>query len=94
MVLVVLYGSGDPLTLAASIVISVVFTVIHAYFKPMKDQFEHWLQMLSLLAIFFNLLSAVVLMIPYNDTSGHRETAMTVFIIGINASVIILAVGK
>ena len=94
MVLVVLYGSHDPLTLGASIAISMVFTVIHAYFKPMKDRFEHWLQMLSLLAIFFNLLSAVILMIPYNDTSGHRETAMTVFIIGINVPVIILATGK
>ena len=93
-VLVVLYGSSDPLTLGASIALSVVFIAIHAYFKPMKDQFEHWLQMLSLLAIFFNLLSAVILMIPYDDTFGHRETAMTVFIIGINVSVVILAAGK
>ena len=93
-VLVVLYGSSDPLTLGVSISLSVVFIAMHAYFKPMKDRFEHWLQLLSLLAIFFNLLSAVILMIPYEDTSGHRETAMTVFIIGINVSVIILAVGK
>ena len=93
-VLVVLYGSSDPLTLGASIILSVVFIAIHAYFKPMKDRFEHWLQMLSLLAIFLNLLSAVILMIPYDDTAGHRETAMTVFIIGINVSVIMLAVGK
>ena len=93
-VLVVLYGASDPLTLGASIVLSVVFIAIHAYFKPMKDQFEHCLQMLSLLAIFLNLLSAVILMIPYDNTSGHREIAMTVFIIGINVSVLILAAGK
>ena len=92
-VLVVLYGSDDPLTLGASIALSVVFIVIHAYCKPMKDKFEHWLQMLSLLAIFFNLLAAVILMIPYDDISGHRETAMTVFIIVINVSVVILAIG-
>ena len=94
MVLVVLYGSDNPLTLSASISLSMVFIAIHAYFKPMKDKFEHWLQMLSLLAIFFNLLAAVTLMIPYDDTSGHRETAMTVFIISINVSVVILAGGK
>ena len=33
-------------------------------------------------------------MIPYDDTFGYRETAMTVFIIGINVSVVILALGK
>ena len=93
-ILVVLYGSRNPLTLGASIVLSVVFAVIHAYFKPIKDRFEHWLQMLSLMAIFFNLLSAVILMIPYDDTFGYRETTMTVFIILINVSVVILAVGE
>ena len=93
-ILVVLYGSRNPLTLGAAIVISVVFAVVHAYFKPMKDRFEHWLQLLSLLAVFFNLLSAVILMVPYDDIFGYRETAMTVFIILINVSVVILAVGE
>ena len=87
--LVVMYGTDNTLTLGATIVISVVFAVIHAYFKPMKDRFEHWLQMLSLMAVFFNLLCAIIAMIP--DSKGE---GMTIFIIGINVSVAGLALGK
>ena len=93
-VLVVLYGTQDPLTLAATIALSMAFIAIHAYCRPMKNPFEQWLQMISLVAIFLNLLTAVVLMVPYKDTSGQRETAMAVFIIGLNASVVLLAGGK
>ena len=92
-ILVVLYGTQDPLTLAATIALSVAFIAIHAYCRPMKNPFEQWLQMISLVAIFLNLLTAVVLMVPYDDTSGNRETAMAVFIIGLNVSVVLLAVG-
>ena len=93
-VLVVLYGTQDPLTLAATIALSMAFIAIHAYCRPMKNPFEQWLQMISLVAIFLNLLTAVELMVPYNDTSGKRETAMAVFIVGLNISVVLLAVGK
>ncbi len=89
--LVVLWGSTDPLTLGLSISVSMVYTVIHAYVKPMKDTFEHWLQMLSLMAIFFNLLTAIYFKVPYDS---HRETLMTVFIFMINISVVLLAIGK
>ena len=93
-VLVVLYGTQDPLTLAATMALSMAFIAIHAYCRPMKNPFEQWLQMISLVAIFLNLLTAVVLMVPYDDTSGQRGTAMAVFIIGLNVSVVFLAVGK
>ena len=92
--LVVLYGSADPLTMGANIALSMVFITSHAYWKPMKDPFEHWLQMCSLVAIFLNLLSAEVLLVPYTDPSGYRQTAMAVFIIGLNVSVVLLALGK
>ncbi|XP_072014036.1 uncharacterized protein [Amphiura filiformis] len=92
--LVVLYGSEDPLSLGATIVLSMVFICSHAYFKPMQDSFEHWLQMTSLVAIFLNLVSAIVLLVPFTDTSGHRQTAMAVFIIVVNVSVVLLAVGN
>ncbi|XP_072036411.1 uncharacterized protein [Amphiura filiformis] len=89
--LVVLWGSEDPFTLGLSIAISVVYTVIHAYVKPMKDTFEHWLQMLSLMAIFFNLLAAIYFKVPYSD---HRQELMTAFILIVNLSVVLLAVGN
>ncbi|XP_072014254.1 uncharacterized protein [Amphiura filiformis] len=92
--LVVLYGSEDPLSLGATIVLSMVFITSHGYFKPMQDSFEHWLQMTSLVAIFLNLVSAIVLQVPFIDTSGHRQTAMAVFIIVVNVSVVLLAVGN
>ncbi len=92
--LVVLYGSEDPLTLGATIGLSMVFITSHAYFKPMKDSFEHWLQMTSLVAIFLNLLSAEVLLVPIADPSGGRQTAMAIFIITLNVAVVLLAFGK
>ena len=92
--LVVMYGADDPLTLGVTIALSVVFIACHAYFKPMKDKFERKLQMLSLMAIFFNLLAAMILKVPYTDTSGHRQTAMAIFIIGLNLSIVLIALGK
>ncbi|XP_072051655.1 uncharacterized protein [Amphiura filiformis] len=92
--LVVLFGSGDPLTLGATIALSVVFITSHSYFKPMKDSFEHWLQMTSLVAIFLNLLCAEVLLVPLTDPSGYRQSAMAVFIISLNVSVVLLAIGN
>ncbi|XP_072042269.1 uncharacterized protein [Amphiura filiformis] len=92
--LVVLFGSEDPLTLGATVALSMVFITSHAYFKPMKDSFEHWLQMTSLVAIFLNMLCAEVLLVPLTDPSGYRQTAMAVFIISLNVSVVLLAIGN
>ncbi|XP_072013498.1 uncharacterized protein [Amphiura filiformis] len=92
--LIVSFGSEDPVTLGATIALSVIFLTSHAYFKPMKDSFEHWLQMTSLLAIFLNLLCAEVLLVPITDPSGYRQTAMAVLIITLNVSVVLLVVGN
>ncbi|XP_072014015.1 uncharacterized protein [Amphiura filiformis] len=92
--LVVLYGSEDPLTLGATIAVSMVFITSHAYFKPMKDSFEHLLQMTSLVAIFLNLLCAEILLVPLKDPSGHQQAAMAVFVILLNMSVVLLALGN
>ncbi|XP_072014023.1 uncharacterized protein [Amphiura filiformis] len=92
--LIVLFGSGDPLTLGATIALSMVLITSHAYFKPMKDSFENMLQMTSLVAIFLNMLCAEVLLVPLTDPSGNRQTAMAVFIIALNVSVVLLAIGN
>ncbi|XP_072048981.1 uncharacterized protein [Amphiura filiformis] len=92
--LVVLYGSEDPLTLGATVAVSMVFITSHAYFKPMKDSFEHLLQMTSLVAIFLNLLCAEILLVPLTDPSGHRQAAMAVFVILLNMAVVLLALGN
>ncbi|XP_072014022.1 uncharacterized protein [Amphiura filiformis] len=92
--LVVLFGSEDPLTLGATVAVSMVFITSHAYFKPMKDSFEQLLQMTSLVAIFLNLLCAEILLVPLTDPSGHRQAAMAVFVILLNMSVVLLAVGN
>lgn len=94
-VLVVLFGSKDPLTLGITIALSVVFLTSHAYFKPMKDKFEHWLQMVSLAAIFFNLLLASMLLIPSDErASAGRDVAMAVFLVAVNVLVVAMALGK
>ncbi|XP_072024110.1 uncharacterized protein [Amphiura filiformis] len=90
--LIVLFGSEDPFTLGATIVLSMLFIATHAALKPMKG-FLHWLQMTSLVAIFLNLVCAQVLLVPLTDPSGYRQTAMAVFIILLNISVVLLAVG-
>ncbi|XP_072014021.1 uncharacterized protein [Amphiura filiformis] len=92
--LIVLFGSEDPLTLGATVAVSMVFITSHAYFKPMKDSFEQLLQMTSLVAIFLNLLCAEILLVPLTDPSGHRQAAMAVFVILLNMSVVLLALGN
>ncbi|XP_072014416.1 uncharacterized protein [Amphiura filiformis] len=92
--LIVLFGSEDPLTLGATVAVSMVFITSHAYFKPMKDSFEQILQMTSLVAIFLNLLCAEILLVPLTDPSGHRQAAMAVFVILLNMSVVLLALGN
>ena len=91
---VVLYGTQEPLVVAATVAISAAFIVSHAYLKPMKDTTEHWLQMFSLVATFLNLLFAMSLMVPVEHTSGHRQTVVAVITIVLNVLVFFLALGK
>ncbi|XP_072046545.1 uncharacterized protein [Amphiura filiformis] len=89
--LVVLYGSDDPWYLTVTIAISVAFLTSHAYFKPMKDNFEHRLQMSSLAAVFLNLLVAMALMMPNEQQSSPAEAmATTILVILLNFVVVIL----
>ncbi|XP_072048071.1 uncharacterized protein [Amphiura filiformis] len=89
--LVVLYGSDDPWYLTVTIAISVAFLTSHAYFKPMKDNFEHRLQMSSLAAVFLNLLVAMALMMPNEQQSSPVEAmATTILLILLNVVVVVL----
>ena len=92
--LVVLYGSDDPWYLTVTIAISVAFLTSHAYFKPMKDDFEHRLQMSSLAAIFLNLLVAMALMMPSKGTSHAEDVATTILLIVLNIIVVSLVAGN
>ena len=94
-VLVVVFGSQDSLTLGITLALSVIFLTSHAYYKPMKDRFEHWLQMVSLAAIFFNLLMAsMLLMGSKSHASPTHDIVLIVFIVALNVLVFGMAVGK
>ncbi|PIK51298.1 hypothetical protein BSL78_11818 [Apostichopus japonicus] len=58
--IVILFGWGSSLSIFITIFLAVIFFTLHASFSPMKDKFEQQLQLLSLLAIFLNMLMVAV----------------------------------
>ena len=81
---VLLFGYEDPFTMFSTIVISVVFFLVHSSVRPMKDDTEHRLQLFSLGTIFLNLLVASLLLLPANeDLSGEQRKEVLAVALGL-----------
>ncbi|KAJ8039852.1 hypothetical protein HOLleu_13985 [Holothuria leucospilota] len=90
--ILILFGWSNSFTITVTLAISVVFLSLHTSYSPMKDRFEHYLQLSSLWAIFLNMLVATV---PSSHVSENlTETAMSVLLIILNLLVIGIIVGK
>lgn len=75
------------------------YAVAHAQAQPIPDKFEHLLQMVSLVATFFNLSVGVLLRIPsemlnYSIEKDKDSVGITVLLVTANLMVIGLVVGK
>lgn len=85
--------------LAFLVVTSGLYTVLVASYKPIKDTFEYWLQISSLLASLANLFVGMLLKIPLDETHAavvkeSDSVAVTVLIFAANVAVIAIIIGE
>ncbi|XP_022789971.1 putative leucine-rich repeat-containing protein DDB_G0281931 isoform X5 [Stylophora pistillata] len=88
-----LMGANTRSYLGAAAITSGFYTILVAYFKPIRDTFEHWLQIVALLANFVTLNVGMLLKIPIDEASldSHRErdsTFVSVILVAVNVTVI------
>jgi hypothetical protein len=75
------------------------YAVAHAQARPIPDNFEHLLQLASLVATFFNLSVGVLLRIPkvmqnYSIQDDRDSVGVTVILVLANVTVTALLVGE
>ena len=85
--------------LSTMIIVGIAFAILHAIKKPMKDNFENLLQMLSLWIIPINLSAGAVIQSSISGRKvlkGHGPESWKVgmFLIVINSLLIVLIVGR
>ncbi|KAJ8040674.1 Leucine-rich repeat-containing protein 15 [Holothuria leucospilota] len=92
---VILCGWDSPVSIWLTVAIAAVFLTLHASYSPMKDRFEHRLQLTALWAIFLNMLVAAV---PAQETENHSESnsqlMMGVLLTVLNFGVLAVMAGK
>ncbi|KAJ8020274.1 hypothetical protein HOLleu_39828 [Holothuria leucospilota] len=91
---IILFGWDSSLSVTVTLTLAVVFLTLHASFAPMRDKFEHYLQLASLWAVFLNMLVAAV---PVSDSAVDSpliEPVMTAILIFLNLSVLLIVIAK
>ncbi|XP_067055503.1 uncharacterized protein [Acropora muricata] len=88
-----LIGAETRSHLGAAAIASGTYCILVAYYKPIRDKFEHWLQLTSLLAIFVTMNIGILLKIPTeevysHDAAGRDSTFLTVALVAVNVTVI------
>ncbi|KAJ8040820.1 hypothetical protein HOLleu_15223 [Holothuria leucospilota] len=89
---VILFGWSSSLSITVSLILAVIFLCLHASYSPMRDKFEHYLQLASLWAIFLNMLVAAV-RVPERLNSVYVQILMTITLIILNLSVVAIVIG-
>ena len=95
----VLIGRESPTDLGVATIMSGLYTVLFVSYKPINGQFEHWLQLASLLATSANMNIGLLLKIPEESIPSGIETGMegtgiTAVLISVNVFVLGMIVGK
>ena len=85
--------------LSTLIIVGIAFAILHAIKKPMKDNFENLLQMLSLWIIPINLSAGAVIQSSIGGMKGSKGNdpeswKVGMFLIVINSLIIALIVGR
>ncbi|KAJ8040830.1 hypothetical protein HOLleu_15243 [Holothuria leucospilota] len=89
---VILFGWSSSFSITVSLILAVIFLCLHTSYSPMRDKFEHYLQLASLWAIFLNMLVAIV-RVTDELNSVYVHTAMTITLILLNLSVVSIVIG-
>ena len=93
-----LMGAETRGHLGAAAITSGVYSILVAYFKPVRDVFEHWLHLISLLANFATMNVGMLLRIPKEEISSVSGTKDSVYItailVSVNVAVIAIMAGE
>lgn len=94
----ILVDSESRTYLGTAALMSGLYSVCFASYKPMKDQFEHWLQLASLLATSVTLSVGILLKVPVNARSSSLNTrgegiGVTALLIAANIVVLLMVIG-
>jgi hypothetical protein len=84
-------GSSGVSGLAVASMISNVFLMLHAQFKPFKRKSEHWLQLFSLLLVSCNLMMATLMALQQaeEEESNTDSIVFSVIVVTINAGFVV-----
>ena len=96
---VALLFSQTKLGLSSAIVLAVLFALLHAAKKPMKDKFENFVQLVSLLTVPINLSVGAVLQTDLSDDSRYfsdvsESWLLGIFLMFLNSLLIFLFAGR
>ena len=92
------YGSSSLSGVAIAALISNIFLLLHAQFKPIKRKSEHWLQLVSLLVVSLNLMMATLIALQQatsttDSESLHDRTVFSVIVIIVNGFFCLYLIG-
>ena len=95
---IVFIGGQSRTILGVAAIMSGLYTVLFASYQPISDRFEHWLQLMSLLATCANMNVGMLQKIPEGNISGIRtkteEVGVTVLLVFVNLLVTGMMIGK
>ena len=86
--------------LGVAAIASGIYCILVAYYKPISDKLEHWLQLISLLATFVTMNVGMLLKIPAEEAYSNglvqlRDSMfVSVVLVAVNVTVVGLIVGK
>ncbi|XP_031557714.1 uncharacterized protein LOC116294287 [Actinia tenebrosa] len=93
---VILLAHAESRTyLGITAIISGLYAVLFAYYKPITDTFEHWLQLTSLLATMVNMIVGMLLKIPSDSLSSSVNTQVDevfVTVLLMIANIVVIAI--
>ena len=94
-----LMGANTRSYLGTAAMISGIYSILVAYYKPITDTFEHWLQLVSLIANFVTMNVGMLLKIPTEEDSsstfGEMDSGFVpVILVTVNVTIIGLMTGR
>ena len=97
-VLVLIGGEGRT-SLGVAAILSGLYSVLFAFYQPITDRFEHWLNLASLLATCANMNVGTLLKRPEESISSEIKTevdeiGITVILISVNLLATGMLIGK
>ncbi|XP_078355790.1 uncharacterized protein LOC144640553 [Oculina patagonica] len=93
---IVFIGGESRTNLGVAAIMSGLYTVLFASYQPISDRFEHWLQLMSLLATCANMNVGILLKIPEENITGIKTeieaVAVTVLLVFVNLMVTVMMI--